>query len=355
MQAFGFLRFRPNLYVMRFLLFPLILLVACTAPRTAVEADALPETLRVAFYNVENLFDTVDDPLTLDEEFTPQGKKQYTEARYAEKLDRLGEVIQRMDYPAIVGVSEVENRAVLEALTKTDRLRAVPYRIEHFDSPDVRGIDVGLLYRSDQFEPTGAQALPINFPASIVEDYTTRDVLIVSGKLAGEPVHVLVNHWPSRRGGLAASEPKRTYVAAQVRRAVDSISLVRPDAQFIIMGDFNDEPDNRSVMSTLGAQLTREGKMENVLFNTVAEQDKQGEGSYNYRGNWNMLDQIILSGNFLDDKGLQYLRSEVFQHESLLFDHPKNGLMPNRSYGGPNYYGGYSDHLPVFIELRPGR
>ena len=341
---------------MRFLQFLLLLLLftRCDTSRSA-GTTATNAPVRVAFYNVENLFDTVDDPKTHDEEFTPTSKKQYTEARYAEKLDRLGEVIGRMAFPALIGLAEVENRAVLEALLKTDRFNGQQYGIEHFDSPDFRGIDVALLYRKDLFKPKGAKVLPINFPANIVEDYTTRDVLMVEGQLAGDNVHVIVNHWPSRRGGLAASEPKRTYVAAQVRRAVDSISLAQPDAQFIIMGDFNDEPDNRSVMSVLGAQLTREGKMENVLFNTVAEQDKRGEGSYNYRGNWNMLDQIILSGNFLDNEGLRYLRSEVFQHPSMLFDHPKNGLTPNRSYGGPNYYGGYSDHLPVFIELTPGK
>ena len=341
---------------MRFLLAAFVCLLylgSCGTPKST--GTALPAPLRVAFYNVENLFDTEDDPQTLDEEFTPQGKKKYTAARYAEKLDRLAEVIQRLDYPAVIGLSEVENRAVLEALTNTDRLKKYKYRIAHFDGPDVRGIDVALLYRADRFELTGAAPLPINFPASIVEDYTTRDVLIVEGKLAGERVHVLVNHWPSRRGGEAASAPKREYVAAQVRRAVDSVATQSPGAQFVIMGDFNDEPDNRSLMSVLGAQLTREGKMDNVLFNTLAEQDKRGEGTYNYRGNWNTLDQIILSGNFLDEEGLQYLRSVIFREPFLLFEHPKNGPVPNRSYGGPNYYGGYSDHLPVYVELRPGR
>ena len=338
---------------MRFLFLSLIgVFVGCGTTRSTVQT---PETVRVAFYNVENLFDTVDDPQTLDEEFTPTGKKAYTEARYAEKLDRIAEVIQRLDYPALIGLSEVENRRVLEALLATGRLRNHRYGIEHFDSPDVRGIDVALLYRKDLFQAAGATALPIQIPPGIVEDYTTRDVLLVEGRLAGDQVRVLVNHWPSRRGGLAQSEPKRTYVAAQVRRAVDSISLQQPDAQFIIMGDFNDEPDNRSLMSVLGAQLTREGNMDDVLFNTVAEQDKKGEGSYNYRGNWNMLDQIILSGSFLDDDGLQYLRSVVYRDSALLFDHPKYGLTPNRSYGGPRYYGGYSDHLPVYVDFNSNK
>ncbi|MEL6943263.1 MAG: endonuclease/exonuclease/phosphatase family protein, partial [Bacteroidota bacterium] len=213
-------------------------------------------TPRVAFYNVENLFDTVDDPIKPDEEFTPEGRQKWSNARYFAKLLKIAKVVEQMDHPAFIGMCEVENRTVLEDLISRPALNNRAYGIVHHESPDYRGIDVAFLYDKKQFKVKKSQTIRINFPAEIVEDYTTRDILMVEGTFQKkQPLYFFINHWPSRRGGLKESEPKRTYVAAQLRKAVDSLFQVNPNAQIMIMGDFNDETDNKSISEVLNAQM----------------------------------------------------------------------------------------------------
>jgi len=224
------------------------------------------------------------------------------------------------------------------------------YQVEHIESPDVRGIDVALLYKSKVLDVTNTENIRIDFPKEIVEDYTTRDLLVVEATLCNKTkTAFIVNHWPSRRGGLEASEPKRTYVAEQVRKA--AVNLQNTGNEIIIMGDFNDEPHNNSIAKTLGAGCSVK-KTPSTLQNCMCQLDRIGAGTYNYRGNWNMLDQVIVSNTIFEKGGtLDFQSATVFHEDWMLYQDKKNGPKPNRSYGGPNYYGGYSDHLPVYVDF----
>lgn len=306
---------------------------------------------RIGFYNVENLFDTVDDPNTADEEFMPTAKKKWTLERYNDKLAKIDQIITSIKSPDLIGLCEVENKKVIEDLINQSTNLKGKYGIVHYESPDFRGIDVGLLYNQETFEVTDSKAIPINFPAKIVKNYTTRDILHVKGLMnKKEETHIFVNHWPSRRGGLKKSQPKRIFVAEQLNKVIKPILAANPKANIIIMGDMNDETDNKSVANVLSATAaTGNG----TLINCMADLDKEGKGTYNYKGNWNMLDQIILSPNLYNNTGaFQYKSTVLFQAEWMMFKSDKYGLTPSRTYGGPKYYGGYSDHLPVYVELK---
>ncbi|MEM0993917.1 MAG: hypothetical protein AAGI49_12840, partial [Bacteroidota bacterium] len=255
---------------------------------------------RVAFYNVENLFDTLDHPVHVDEDFTPTGKQKWTTQRYAAKLDNIARVIKELAFPALMGLCEVENEKVLQDLIQRDVLAAKKYDFVHYESPDFRGIDVALLYNKKAFKVKSSERIRINFPPNIVQDYTTRDVLLVKGIYRKKhPLYLFINHWPSRVGGLQKSEPKRTYVAQQVRKKVDSLFALDTNANIILMGDFNDETDNKSVARTLGATTNKKDLQAEKLYNCFAPLDQQRMGSYNYRGTLNMLDQIIVSSSLM--------------------------------------------------------
>lgn len=338
----------------RLLLFILLFFhLSCSTTQRGEDAD---RPIRIAFYNVENLFDLEDDPATLDEDFTPTGKQEWTQERYQTKLSRIHEVVKGMHYPALLGLSEIENSKVLADLSETGGMAAKGYQFAHFDSPDKRGIDVALLYQKKLFKVKNSSYLRLDFPLKVIPDepgYTSRDILIVEGEISKKStVYVFVVHWPSRRGGLVKSEPKRVFVASQVRNKIDELAQLNPDAQFIVMGDFNDETTNKSVARTLEAYPLPTTPNRTRLYNCFSKLDKENQGSYNYRGDWNMLDQIILSGHFFEaENALKFRSANIFKEEFLLYQDEKHGARPNRTYGGPNYYGGYSDHLPVFIEL----
>ena len=310
-------------------------------PKHAAEFD---DQLYLAFYNVENLFDTLDDATTLDEDFTPTGRQKWTSQRYFRKLDNLAKVIEGMHMPILLGLCEVENATVLRDLCGHGPLKAADYDFVHFESTDRRGIDVALLYRKAYFQPKQQEYIRFEFPKDILleneEGYTSRDILKVEGEFFNKaPLTIFVNHWPSRRGGLTASEPKRLFVASQLRQQINQLS---PQTPILIMGDFNDETDNKSIATVLDSSTP--------LYNCLAQLDEQGKGSYNFRGNWNMLDQMIVSKNLLEKKGkVQTHSPAIFDAEWLMYKDKKRGPRPNRTYGGPNYYGGYSDHLPVYM------
>jgi endonuclease/exonuclease/phosphatase family metal-dependent hydrolase len=299
--------------------------------------------MRVAFYNVENLFDIEADPEKADDDWTPEGKQHWTQERYDKKLQDLAKVIRALGPPHLLGLCEVENRRVLEDLANTRALRRQGYEIVHFASPDRRGIDVALMFRRKYFRHLDARPIPAADP-----DLITRDVLhvsLVDGR--GDTLHVFVNHWPSRSGGKSKSAPLRMHMATLVADEVRMLLLPRPDAAVIVMGDFNDTPSDASVVDQL---VGRAG-----LFNPFYALAAGGEGTYNYRGNWDMLDQILISPSMRQDGGRwQYIRAGVFREPWMLFEHPRFGWSPNRTYGGPNYYGGYSDHLPVYMDLKKG-
>ncbi len=321
--------------------------VAIPEPKTVTDIPLGKPEISVGFYNVENLFDTKDDIDKLDEDWLPEGRQKWDKERYLKKIDQISRVIEEMGAPEIVGLCEVENAAVLRDLVNNSRLKKYEYEFVHFESPDRRGIDNAILIQSKKVWILDKSIVRFEFPKDIVEDYTSRDLLIVKAQAFGRKIHFLVNHWPSRRGGLEASEPKRTFVAGHVRKAVDSLMKVTPNV--VIMGDFNDEPNNKSIQEVLGAKsFSERGDLKNLFFDKM----EKGEGSYNYRGNWNMLDQIIVSTN------MSTKMDDIFAHDPVIFkedwmtyDDPKKGKVPNRTYGGPNYYGGFSDHFPVKIDL----
>ncbi len=309
--------------------------------------------LTVAFYNVENLFDTKNTPGGNDAEFTPDGKNKWTEERYLKKLDDISKVlatINKNELPEIIGLCEIENREVLDDLVRTKLLSSGKYKIEQFESPDFRGIDCALLYRPDEFEVI--KSLPIKVVFDDDLKFTTRDILYVKGETNnGEEFHIFVNHWPSRIGGLEQTEPKRVAVASLLKSKIDSVQNSNPNANILIMGDMNDEPSNKSINEVLQAQSP---EVENAaMVNLMYPIHKNKLGSYNYQGNWNMLDNIIVSSNLLDNKGFKCKEMQGFVfHEQWMEYENKGEMSPNRTYGGPNYYGGVSDHFPVYIQLQ---
>jgi len=311
---------------------------------------------RIGFYNVENLFDTIDIDGKADEEFTPASKKKWNTERYYKKLNDLAKVVDAMNYPAILGLCEVENATVLKDFVAETSLKNHDYNYVHFESPDFRGIDVAMIYQKNIFQVLNSEAIEINFPKSIIGEkkYTTREILYVKGVFAKkDTLHIYINHFPSRRGGLEASEPKRTYVAKQLMKSVNSVFSKNKNAKILLMGDFNDEPDNNSITNTIGAKNYPDNSSPTTLINCAAELDSKEKGTYNYRGNWNMLDQIIVSNALLQKNGnLKIGEFHIFQKEWMMYKSDKYGWTPNRTYGGPNYYGGFSDHLPVFVEIR---
>ncbi|MEM7105448.1 MAG: endonuclease/exonuclease/phosphatase family protein [Bacteroidota bacterium] len=303
----------------------------------------------VAFYNVENLFDTENDPDKEDDWFLPEGRNNWTSERYNKKLNDIAKVIDAMGQPTVIGLCEVESKTACEDLVSTDALKSSNYGFVHYESPDWRGIDNVLLYKKDELKDIESSIIRINFPPEVIEDYTTRDILYVKGKLHGKYlIHFFVNHWPSRRDGLKESEPRRTYIAEQLRQEVAKIKNDDPNARIIMMGDFNDEPDNNSLLNVLKASLDVKSAKKTGLYNCMADLDAAGLGTYNYRGNWNLLDQFIISKALLKKKsGLKKEETIIFREDWMMYKSDRFGETPNRTYGGPNYYGGYSDHLPI--------
>lgn len=312
------------------------------------------DSVTVAFYNVENLFDTLDEPGKIDEEYTPGSKLKWDATRYQKKLDQLAKVLSEMGFPNFIGLCEIENKAVLSDLVKHPALAPFHYQIEHFDSPDLRGIDVAFLYQSLYFQDVRSSIIPLVFPHSMEpEGYTSRDVLLVSGEVGGkQTVHFLVNHWPSRRDGPEKSVPRRLLAARTVRKVVDSLLASNTKTGIVVMGDFNDEPLDSSIIKTLGASNIYGKPVAQRLYNLFYELDTLGKGTYNYRGNWNLLDQIIVNGTLLGSNATYQARHPViFEREWMLYNDPRNGPSPHRTFGNTTYYGGYSDHLPVMISL----
>ncbi|MCI5084032.1 MAG: endonuclease/exonuclease/phosphatase family protein [Saprospiraceae bacterium] len=312
------------------------------------------QVYKIATYNVENLFDLQNDPNHNDDDFLPTGRQQWTQERYDKKLAQIAKVIDSMGLPDFIGLQEVENKKVLDDLCEKTSLKKAGYAPIIIESNDYRGIDVALLYKTAVFKPTNTDTIQISFPERIVKQpYTTRNILYVEGLINNsEKLHFFVNHWPSRSGGLEKSEPKRLYVAAQLRKRMNDLLNQDPNANMIIMGDFNDEPDNNSIRTILGVLENANPPIPGFLYDCFGALNQQNKGSYNYRGNWNMLDHIIVSAALYDREDGVYIQNPtIFRKDWMMYQDRKFGAKPNRTYGGPNYYGGFSDHLPVYLEL----
>lgn len=339
-------------------LLSLLLLVGITAYSQEKKEYQI---LTIAFYNVENLFDTIDDPLTLDNDRTPEGKDRWTQDIYKKKLHNMAQAISRIGYdktgsaPALLGLCEVENRDVLEDLVSSAPLLQEDYGIIHFDSPDQRGIDVALLYNKNLFTPGSAEARPLYIYDSenASKRIYTRDQLVVTGSLAGEKIHLIVNHWPSRSGGAKKSNYRRLEAARLNRKITDSILLSDPYAKIINMGDFNDDPKDRSIKKILEATDNKEDIALKQFYNPMETLHKKGLGTSAYRDGWNLFDQILLSRPFLekDYSSLRFYNAGIFNDRFLITQTGQYRGYPFRSMGQTGFTGGYSDHFPVYIYL----
>lgn len=311
----------------------------------------------VAFYNLENLYDVSNDPNKDDDEFTPQGKNNWTTERYNAKLKNMSEVIAKLGTelikggPTLMGLSEVENKQVVLDLVNQPALAPSGYDVVHYDSPDRRGVDVAFIYQKKRFIVTASRAVPLYYPEE--KDFASRDQIVVSGLLDGEPVNVIVNHWPSRRGGEKKSNPKRIAAAELCKYISDSLRKANPLAKIIIMGDLNDDPVDESVYKNLKARGKKEEVADGEFFNPMWKLFKEGIGSLAYKDSWNLFDQIIVSKPLLgDDKSTyKYQKVRVFNEKFLTQKEGNFEGYPFRTYVGDVWQGGYSDHFPVYIIL----
>lgn len=313
----------------------------------------------VAFYNVENLFDTENDSLTFDDDRTPEGKDGWTQERYEQKVANIAKVLSQIGTvttqtsPDIIGLCEIENKKVLEDLVSHPNLQKMNYGIVHFDSPDERGIDVALIYKRAVFLPTSFHSRRLLLQNIDGERDYTRDQLVVGGLLDDEQIYCIVNHWPSRSGGVARSKPKRLAAAKLNKRIIDSILEIDQSAKIISMGDLNDDPIDDSLRKILKTKGNQKNLEENDLFNPMEKLFSKGIGSLAYRDKWNLFDQIYFTANLLEKEGGSYRfwKANVFTATYLFSKKGKYKGYPFRTYAGGNYTGGYSDHFPVYMHL----
>jgi len=308
------------------------------------------ETHRFMFYNVENYFDPFVDSLSSYNEFVPDGMRHWTYSRYIDKRNKIYKVITGLggwQYPTIVAFAEIENRFVLEDLIASTPLKNAGYEIIHFESKDERGIDVGMIYLADHFKPLHAQIIPIIFENDTADK--TRDILYVKGYLGSNSLHLFINHWPSRYGGLMASSPLRLTASKTLIRVCDSVCISDANAKVLIMGDFNDDRENESL------KLLEDGSVCGLQILQMESKNKDVKGTLKYQGNWDVFDNIIVSGALLNsNSGLSLAGNSghVFDAPFLLESDERHlGVKPFRTYTGYKYNEGFSDHLPVFVDI----
>jgi predicted extracellular nuclease len=307
------------------------------------------------FYNVENLFDTFDDTLTRDEEFLPKGDRYWSNRRFNDKLRRIFQVVMAVgegNHPAIIGLCEVENRYVLEMLLERTPLGRMGYKIVHKESPDRRGIDVALLYHEKQFTPIQYNAITVTNPDD--NEFATRDILYVKGTMKNSTVHYFVNHWPSKYGGTIETIPLRALAAKTLKTNIDSIFQMEKKAKIIILGDFNDDPFEESITRHLGAVSNFDTITDTIIYNLSNKSAAEGLGTIKYRGKWELIDQVFVSGSMLKGEGIITCENcfRIFESPFLMEkDEAYLGMKPFRTYIGFRYNDGFSDHLPVYIDL----
>jgi len=311
----------------------------------------------VGFYNVENVYDTLDAPGVDDAEFLPNSNKQWTSARYWSKLDRIAGAIAGMGkdlHPqgmAILGLAEVENSAVIEDLVARPSLKERKYRVVHVDGPDRRGVDVALIYNPAMYKVYAHKSNRLTLPND--SSFRSRDQLLVSGVLDGDTTHVIVAHWPSRRGGQKASDPNRRAAAELGRRLIDSLTAISPRHRILYMGDLNDDPVNASVTRYLKASGEKSKAVGSTLYNPMYDPYQKGVGSLAWRDSWNLFDQIIINTPLLTGEGgrYKYYGARIYNEEFLRQKEGAFAGYPFRSFVGDTYQEGYSDHFPVFLIL----
>lgn len=325
--------------------------------RVVSQDDRKSQPVRLMFYNVENLFDIYDDSLKDDDDFLPDGLMRWNFTRYNKKINSVYKTIVaagKWSPPAIVGLCEVENRKVLEDLIYGTYLSKYDYGIIHEDSPDERGIDVCLIYRK-----SFVNIIDFKYwiPLSVAKkDFFSRSVLYAKCQIQNDTIHLIVNHWPSRRGGVLAGESLRMKISEMIREAADSINnCFSGFAKIIIMGDFNCTPDDKVIQTLIKPSGSKKTQSSLSLVNLAGSRNSNASGTYHYMGTWETLDQIIVSEWFLNCKkglstGLE--KFMIFKPEFLLRKDPKYpGFTTFSTYRGYRYQGGFSDHLPVLLDL----
>lgn len=349
----------PKIYVMKpftkkSFLFHFLLLVPLV---TLSQNDG---TLRIAFWNLENFFDTSVDSTRSYNEYTESGAQHWTKKRFYAKRNNLYKTVLALSEGralGVLGVAEVENETVLASLFNATPLRRFGYRIVHYESPDRRGIDVALVYDISRLRLLSSRPIAVRDPENA--KFRTRDILyVVLAASNGDTLHVFVNHWPSRYGGEAETIRLRCLAASTLRKVVDSIAgCAASPPKIIIMGDLNDTPEDKSVASVLDAKPPSFGQNDGFcLVNLFRQNDKKGfDGTLKHEYTWQVFDHIIISNTLIDSKnGLRYKKgsAQIF-HAAFLFEEDKTrgGVKLHRTFVGPRYFGGYSDHLPVFIDL----
>lgn len=314
------------------------------------------QNVSVVFWNVENLYDPYDDSTKLDDEFTSPGQKHWNWTKFSRKLNQVSKTLLAAGEwapPAVIGLCEIENRYVLNKLIYNTPLQSLKYKIVHHESPDLRGVDVALLYRPDIFRVVHERNITIRFPFDTL--IRTREILMVKGVINSlDTIHVFVNHWPSRRGGYLRSQPRRNYVAAVLKGIIDSIQQENPQANILAMGDFNDEPEDESLKTVLKANTLMEEIGATKLYNLMGIRNQnRSEGTLKYRDQWSTFDQFVVSGALINGRNSLITGPENVRiiRSSFLFEDDKTyfGEKLKRTYVGPRYQGGFSDHLPIHI------
>ena len=313
----------------------------------------------IAFYNLENFYDTVDNPIVNDEEFLPSGSRNYNSKIYWDKVGKLATVISQIgietnpDGPALLGVAEVENDSVLNDLINHPLIKDRHYKIVHYDSRDVRGVDVGLLYNPKYFTPDTSQKLFVQLPGGSKDAYFTRDILWVRGRLDGETINIYVNHWPSRSGGEERSIPARAAAASVAKMHMDSIAKSDGEQKLILMGDLNDDPVSPSVAKVLNAKGSQQEVSPGGLYNPWINLYKKGIGTLAYQDAWGLFDQIIISYPWLNKQqnGFFFYQQHIFKKEYLTENIGRYKGYPMRTWDGNAYRGGYSDHFPTYLVM----
>ncbi|MCH1480176.1 endonuclease/exonuclease/phosphatase family protein [Crocinitomicaceae bacterium] len=303
-----------------------LFLISCNAQKTE----------RIAFYNVENLFDTINGPNN-DEEFLPKGKKEWNSERYNTKIDHINQIICGLKTPMLMGLCEIENKDVIEDIIHNNK-KLKHYKPIHFNSLDARGIDVGLIYNTKKLTLLDKGLIRFNLPEQ--DTPTSRDILWAKLSYKNEVFYTMVNHWPSRRGGTEKSAPKRIKAATKAKEFIDSLLSIDINTKVILMGDLNDYPSNRSVT-----------KLQEIMTSCITKESNQYGGTNSYRGQWNILDHIMISNGFQNMKlRIKPESGKIYSPDYLITEY-KGNKVPFRTYGGSKYLEGYSDHLPVYIEL----
>jgi len=355
----------PIKYTLLISLFFGLILASCgsatTKKSTNNEYNATQYRIRtIAFYNLENLFDTIDEPDLLDERSPIMEMKGDISKVYWSKIDNMAKVIAEIGTkeakapPAIIGVCEIENITVLEDLVKSDYLKKYNYSIVHYDSQDKRGIDVALLYQSRYFKPTKSKSYNVKLYDAGDRVYT-RDQLLVSGILDGEMIHLIVNHWPSRRGGEAKSRPMRMGAAKYNLQMIDSLQKMYESPKIFGLGDYNDDPINASFKEVLKSTGVKKEVKEGGVYNPMEDLFSRGFSTLGYRDNINLFDQIYMTSPVLakdnDYKTWHFYKANIFNPNYLINQKGRYKGYPFRSFSNSSFTGGYSDHFPVYIYL----